>query len=525
MSYTPTQDDIRLLYQRSKKLYAKITLLNWDMKTIDSMEGIVLDGNLSISASSDIRRTFTCNVHIGGRNNVSAYNVYDWLNKYIRISIGEETPRADKIYWYSMGLYVVTQNGFQYDASNHTLSLSCSDLVGKLNDTISGQLTGYATVIKEGRDIRQSIIETLKLMDINKYMVEYWNRTVPYDLEFSTGATVWQILTELRDLYYPFEMYFDEDTFICKEIPDCKDDPVILSHEVIDPLVVSENVTIDETEVRNCTEIWGASIDSDWYSADVSFSGNNYTLKYDDALTDFEVKSNKKFSFVVPETHSEGCTVTIVQKDNTYGPFTIYEGTDKDGNDVPIKAGRMLKGKYYVVKCYKDAEKNLRMQFLGQSQVHAMVILSDNPPTGAALEQAKKDEACDVLEYISTTNASDTTGMYKSPFSIEKIGRRNRIYSGSDYENIYTDDLALQRAEYENWKSSRLTDAVSVEMVMIPWLDVNQKIGYTIRSGRPGEKHEPAEFITKEISMQLGSGTMTVSMQRFYPYYPYIIKK
>lgn len=525
MSYTPTQDDIQLLYQKSKRLYTKIALLNFDMKTIDSIEGIAIDGNYSVSASSDIRRTFSCNIHVTRRSNIASYNVYDWLNKYLHIYIGIENIRTKEPVWYSIGLYVVTQNGFQYDSTTNTLSLTCSDLVAKLNDTISGQLTGLATEIKQGRNIRQSIIETLKLMGINKYMVDYWERVVPYDLEFSTGATVWSILTELRDLYYPFEMYFDDDMFVCKEIPSCKDDQVVLGSEIIDPLVISENVTIDETEVRNCTEVWGASIDSDWYSANVTFSGNNYTLTYDDAITDFEVKSNKKFSFVVPKTHSEGCTVTIKQKGNTFGPYTIYEGTDKEGNDIPIKANRMQKGKYYVIKCFKDTKKNLRMQFLGQAQVHAMVILTDNPPTGDALAQAKIDEACDVLEFVSTKDPTDTTGMYQSPFTIEKIGRRNNICSGGDYDNITTDDLALQRAEYENWKSCRLTDAVSVDMIMIPWLDVNKKIGYTMRSGKPGEKHEPSEYIVKDISMSLGSGTMTINMQKFYPYYPYIINK
>ena len=154
-----------------------------------------------------------------------------------------------------------------------------------------------------------------------------------------------------------------------------------------------------------------------------------------------------------------------------------------------------------------------------------MLILTDNPPTGDALAQAKIDEACDVLEFVSTKDPTDTTGMYQSPFTIEKIGRRNNICSGGDYDNITTDDLALQRAEYENWKSCRLTDAVSVDMIMIPWLDVNKKIGYTMRSGKPGEKHEPSEYIVKDISMSLGSGTMTINMQKFYPYYPYIINK
>ena len=195
----------------------------------------------------------------------------------------------------------------------------------------------------------------------------------------------------------------------------------------------------------------------------------------------------------------------MVQGENTFGPYKIYSGTDKDGNDVELDAGVMAAKKYYVIKCYKDADKNLRMQYLGQGQVHAMVILSDNPPTGDSYEQAKIDEACDVLEYISTNDPSDTTGMYHSPYSIEKIG--------------------LQRAEYENWKSCRLTDVKTLEMIMIPWLDVNKKISYTPRSGKPGEKHSPMEYITKEITINLGSGTMSVNMQKFYPYYPYITKK
>ena len=32
----------------------------------------------------------------------------------------------------------------------------------------------------------------------------------------------------------------------------------------------------------------------------------------------------------------------------------------------------------------------------------------------------------------------------------------------------------MERAEYENWKSTRLQDSISLEM-MIPWLHVNKK--------------------------------------------------
>ena len=51
----------------------------------------------------------------------------------------------------------------------------------------------------------------------------------------------------------------------------------------------------------------------------------------------------------------------MVQGENTFGPYKIYSGTDKDGNDVELDAGVMAAKKYYVIKCYKDADKNLRM--------------------------------------------------------------------------------------------------------------------------------------------------------------------
>ena len=75
-------------------------------------------------------------------------------------------------------------------------------------------------------------------------VVGYWNRSVPHDLEYDTGATIWQILTELRDLYYPFEMYFDGTTFICSEIPTGYDALTIMSAADFEDLVISEDLSL-----------------------------------------------------------------------------------------------------------------------------------------------------------------------------------------------------------------------------------------------------------------------------------------
>ena len=37
----------------------------------------------------------------------------------------------------------------------------------------------------------------------------------------------------MRDLYYPFEMYFDDDTFVTKEIPSGLNDPSVMDADII----------------------------------------------------------------------------------------------------------------------------------------------------------------------------------------------------------------------------------------------------------------------------------------------------
>ena len=192
------------------------------------------------------------------------------------------------------------------------------------------------------------------------------------------------------------------------------------------------------------------------------------------------------------------------KNEKEYGPYKLYRSAvDDTGEDVLLEAKTMEAKKYYVVKLKKE-----KMYFVGQTQVHAMVRLVNALPSA---EQAKKDKenfACDNLGYVVNP---------ESPFTIDKIGERIKVCSSGDYEKIYTDELALQRAEYELYVGSRLTDSISVECILIPWLDVNQKISY--KPHMTTDK-EPNQYMISSLSFDLTSGTMTVKMAHFYPYYP-----
>ncbi len=104
-----------------------------------------------------------------------------------------------------------------------------------------------------------------------------------------------------------------------------------------------------------------------------------------------------------------------------------------------------------------------------------------------------------------------------SPFAIDKIGYRPQIKSGGEYENITSSTLATERAEYENWLVSRLTDTTTLETVIIPFLDVNQKIQYR------NSKGSIDSYIIKSLSYSFTEGTMTITMCKFYPLDPFIV--
>ena len=82
-------------------------------------------------------------------------------------------------------------------------------------------------------------------------------------------------------------------------------------------------------------------------------------------------------------------------------------------------------------------------------------------------------------------------------------------------ENIYSDSLCEQRAKYEIYKGAWLTDTISVSLVDIPFLTVNQKISY-----KPNEENTEIEYITKSISRDISSGTMNLELVRFSEEYP-----
>lgn len=508
--YDVQQVDVDILRQRAKTIYTKIQLLNEDMLVMDEIQGAFIDGSVSIDSGSDIRRTFDGTILVKDDSYIASETSRIWIDKRVRVWIGFLYQRTQEIYWYSLGVYNFCDNSFDYDANTKRLKVSCLDMMSSLNGDLGGVLIGSETQIPVDSKIRDVIVKTVtQLGAISKYRISYQDDVVPYDMSWGTGTTVWEILEELRDLYYSYEMYFDDDTFVCQRIPMDSGEPVIITSDLFDQLVISESLSNSFSEVKNVVEVWGETTKANYYSETGSYADGVYTFN----VTGAQVKDNKKFSFLAPVTNGAACQIKIINKetqedgstkDVTYGPYTLYRSSvDDTGEDVVIDAGVMEAGKYYVVKLKKE-----RFYFVGQTQIHAMARLVDKLPTQEEAAQDKVNFACDNIGYVVNP---------ESPYTISKIGERIKVCDGGDYGKIYTDELALQRAEYELYVSSRLTDSVTVECILIPWLDVNNKISYTAHMS---SSHEPAQYMISDISFDIGEGTMKIKMAHFYPYYP-----
>lgn len=73
--YVASQEELRMLKNHNKHLYCRLELLDKDLNVIDNLEGLTIDGNLSIDADSDIRRTFTSTIYLKKNQSISSYSV------------------------------------------------------------------------------------------------------------------------------------------------------------------------------------------------------------------------------------------------------------------------------------------------------------------------------------------------------------------------------------------------------------------------------------------------------------------
>lgn len=472
------QDDYNILSQQIITKYIKLEILNFQYNVVDEISGNLTAMSVNIDSESDLRRS--CNltfVVTDASFDVKAGNRI-WLDKFCRPWVGYENIYTGKIQWYNQGIYLINAPSWRYNATTHELSLAGLDLASKLTGLRNGELEGIPTKIPAGSSVREAMIAAIELAGFTKYTISECKDVdgniiaVPNDIEIAQGGTVWNIVTQLRDILPRYETFFDVDgVFIYQPIPTGSGDPVIIDDTIWTNLLIDESINNDFESVKNYIEVYGRTLDPSYFSTNTTYSGSTISLTvadYPTALTD-----NTIVGFTTPSTGDISATDGISLKMNSLSASVLYEY----GTNNPVTA--LDNDTYYVVYY------NQGWYLMGHQQPVG-IAYDDNPD---------------------------------SPFYVNgSIGRIRHVLYGGEYENITSDKLALERAKYELWKRTRLQDSITLTSIPNPWLDVNILISHAIR-GKSQEN--AAQYIIKSISTDYGiEGTQSINAITYYPLYP-----
>ena len=266
MAVTPTQTDYDLVQMNTRNAKIKVELLNFNFQTISSLEGKTTSGSIEVDANSDIRRT--CNLSLVAKDideNMISEGGELWLDKYIKIYQGIDNPRDNnKTVWWNMGIFLINNPNTVYSVTDHTISFEGLDLMAKLTGRRNGQLPAVATLVPAGSKIADVVKKTItQLGGFYNYIIEDEGLEVPYDIKMDMGATIYDLLAELRDLYSNWEMFFDVDgVFHWQKIPNGEKEAVVVNFNEIQPLIISDNVDIDFENVKNNIIVYGRLLDT-----------------------------------------------------------------------------------------------------------------------------------------------------------------------------------------------------------------------------------------------------------------------
>ena len=466
-----TQAQYNTAKQSQRNISIRINLLNFSKQIIDSIEGQVIGGSITSDANSNMRNT--CDIQMVVTD--SSFNVEAegkiWMDRYIQIYIGVEDLKTHQTIWTNKGIYLLNQPTYGYSAESKELSFQGVDMMALLTDMRGGMLS-EAYLIPAGSNVRDVIITILGVNGINEYVVDDCKNSdgsiqpVPYDMTFDIGSTWWDVLEALQSILPNYQMYFDVDgVFHYEPTPYKPNEVVRMDDDIWRQNVISENVSYDFESVKNSVKVLGRTHPVNYFATNVTVNEAtiNLTIPNLTELTD---------GALIGFTLTKSVYGNIMLNVNNLGAVKLSK---LDGSYVTSLA----KGEYWTASYDAD---NQSWKFLGHVQAVGE-WMDDNP---------------------------------NSPFFVgNPAGAIKIVLYGGEYDNIMSDELATQRAEWEIYQRCRMNDSITLTSVPIYWSEVNWMVAYT-----PLGQDVVNQYLIRSITTDLTyDGTQTYNMIRWYPYY------
>lgn len=485
-----TQEEYNVAKYGSRELYARVNILNYQFQNVGIISGVVLGTpSFTNDSNNSIRRT--CRFEFYPKD--STFDITEgskiWIDKYIQVDIGIKTSFSKQPVYTNMGIYLLNDPSQTYSAEQNVISIDGYDLMAKMTGLRGGNLQGLDYVIPEKSNVRNVLISTIALFGFDKYIIEEYPILTPYEISISAGGCGYDIINEILNILPNWQAYFDVDgVFHFDRIPSGYqesqqvEEMTMVTDDLWKNTLISYTKNYDETNIKNYIEVLGKTHDSGLNTDTTTIVSNHYKTKCSSII---QLEDSLVFGFTTPSTVLSDpiLEIDVVDVNNTVIATTPRNIRVEDGS-IPTLTANTL----YYVQYVSQGVATPYYKFLGGLQPYA-IATETNP---------------------------------NSPFDINgTTGVLRIVLSGGNYDNINSDYLAQQRAEFELYQRCRLQDSVTIQCVPIYWLDTNWLIEITLPN-RNENNTETAQYLIKSINTSCGvSETQSIQLMRYYPYYNY----
>lgn len=353
----PTQDEYDVSKQKYRKLFCKIELLDNSLNVIYELKGNVIgEPTFTVDANSDIRRTFGLSLYPTDKSFDIHKGNKIWIDKLVKVYIGIKNNKNDEIVYTNMGVYLIDAPQTTYSAIENTLTISGIDLMAKFTGNRGGYLKAVGYEILSGENVRQTILSVLEMGGFDKtkqICIEcpINDGYTPNDINISSGGTLYDILTALKNICPNCQMYFDVDGIFHYElIPSGENEEIYVDDNLWKDTLISYTKETSFNDLKNSVTVFGMTHDIKHFASEefVNINGDTYELTIP-SLED-NVLNDTKIGFVAPKGIISN---NIKIKLNEEEPFELLEqGYDKDTNKTTYESPILSKDEdvYYVIK-------------------------------------------------------------------------------------------------------------------------------------------------------------------------------
>lgn len=205
--------------QKHRTIYARITALTFEETPIETVEGRITGGSISVDGASVVRRS--CSLTMVAQE-FDFSNFYWGISTKFKLEVGianeVDTSYPDTI-WFPQGIYVITSINTSRSTNNFTITIQGKDKMCLLNGEVGGSLESsvdFGTIEEEDKDGNWSI-RSLPIPEIIRNAVHVYGGEPYHNIIINDLDTYGLELLEYR-LDNPMYLYRELDEPIYKNI-------------------------------------------------------------------------------------------------------------------------------------------------------------------------------------------------------------------------------------------------------------------------------------------------------------------